>query len=134
MRFQARELSDYLYHPRQGFKVVARSLIRDGDQSVSELCERTGLYFKSVQYALKDMKANDVVHICRWDKTPPSGWRPIYTEGSGRDAPKPRHQGMLARDLELQEQREQDKVFFLHMIHALAGKPGARPPALPTPH
>lgn len=134
MRFEATELSDYLYHPRQGFKTIARSLLRDGDQSVSELCERTGLYFKTVQYALQDMKAKNVVHVCRWDKTPPSGWRPIYTEGPGRDAPRPRHQGILARDLELQEKREHDKLHFLQMIHALAGKPGAQPQALSTNH
>lgn len=133
MAFKATELSDYLYHPRGVFKAIARSLIRDGDQSATDLCERTGLYIKTVQAALREMKVNNVIHVQRWDYAKAHSWRPIYTEGAGRDAPRPRQQGMLARDKELQEQREHDKVHFLHMIHALAGKPGARPSALTAP-
>lgn len=129
--FTATELSDYLYHPREGFKTVARSIIRDGAQSVSDLCSRTGLYIKTVQYAVRDMREKKVIHVCRWDHLSSCSWRPVYAEGAGRDVPKPRNVGVLARDLELQEQRDHDKVHFFAMIHALAGKPGTQPPALP---
>lgn len=130
MDFKATELSDFLYHPKPSYVTIARSLIRDGDQSAWDLSDRTGIYIKTVQVILRDMKAKNVIHVCRWDYAKAHSWRPIYTEGSGRDAPRPRQENMLARDKALYAQREHDKAHFLQMIHALAGKPGARSPAL----